>query len=136
MSPNETRAPFARMNGLGNRILVVDMRGLHPARVTPEAAIALAADERTDFDQIMAIHPPDAEETDAAIRILNRDGSPAGACGNGMRCVASALHDEVGGAAMRFTVGSQLLETSFPTPETVSVDMGRPRLRWDQIPLE
>ena len=135
--PNPTdRAPFARMNGLGNRILVVDMRGLYPARVTPEAAVALAADAATDFDQIMAIHRPASPDTTADIRILNRDGSSAGACGNGMRCVASALHDEAGGTPMTFTVGSQLLATEFPTPETVSVDMGRPKLRWDQIPLE
>ena len=46
---------FAKMNGLGNKILVVDMRG-RKDRVTPEAAIALAADPLTNFDQIMAIH--------------------------------------------------------------------------------
>ena len=130
------RVPFARMNGLGNRILVVDMREAHPARVTPEAAVALAGDEATDFDQIMAIHPPRVDDTDADIRILNRDGSAAGACGNGMRCVASALHDEAGGGPMRFTVGPQLLATDFPSPNSISVDMGVPKLRWDQIPLE
>ena len=136
MSADARRAPFARMNGLGNRILVVDMRALHPARVTPPAAIALAADPATDFDQIMAIHPPMSEGATADIRILNRDGSSAGACGNGMRCVAAALHDETHGATMTFTVGSQMLATAFPSPDLVSVDMGRPRLRWDQIPLE
>ena len=130
------RVPFARMNGLGNRILVVDMRGSHPARVTPEAAVALAADPETDFDQIMAVHPPRVDDTVADVRILNRDGSAAGACGNGMRCVAWALHDEAGGAPMGFTVGAQLLATEFPAPDAVSVDMGRPKLAWDEIPLE
>ena len=136
MPSEASRAPFARMNGLGNRILVVDMRALHPARMTAEAAIALASDPATDFDQIMAIHPPAVDDTTADIRILNRDGSAAGACGNGMRCVAAALHDENGGAAMGFTVGPQMLATAFPSPDLVSVDMGRPKLRWDQIPLE
>ncbi len=51
------RVEFARMNGLGNKILVVDMRG-RTDRVTPAAAIALAADPATAFDQIMAIHDP------------------------------------------------------------------------------
>ena len=36
------RVEFARMNGLGNKILVVDMRG-RTDRVTPAAAVALAA---------------------------------------------------------------------------------------------
>lgn len=143
------RVPFAKMNGIGNRILVIDMRGVR-GRVTPEAAVALAAGE-TDYDQIMAIHDPHHEGTLADIRILNRDGSPAGACGNGMRCVASALHDEAGGAPMAFTVMGQVLEADFP-PESlfgpdairvgdapmvdaIRIDMGRPRLEWDAIPL-
>ena len=127
--------PFARMNGLGNRILVVDMRG-RKDRVTSDAANALADNAATDFDQIMAVHDSSAEGVTADIRILNRDGSPAGACGNGMRCVASALAAELGNAPMTFTVGGQVLTAEFPSPHAVSIDMGRPRLDWDQIPLE
>ena len=47
-------AAFAKMNGLGNAIIVADMRG-RADRVTPEAALALNADPATRFDQIMAI---------------------------------------------------------------------------------
>ncbi|MGO8440949.1 diaminopimelate epimerase, partial [Rhizobium ruizarguesonis] len=54
---------FARMNGLGNKILVVDMRGRQD-KVTPAAAVALNADPQTEFDKIMAIHDPKAEGTD------------------------------------------------------------------------
>ena len=106
--------------------------------------MALAAGE-TDFDQIMAVHDPHHEGTHADMRILNRDGSRAGACGNGMRCVAHALHDETGGAPMDLTVGGQVLRAEFPggpthgatdaATSTVRVDMGRPRLDWDAIPL-
>ncbi len=64
---------FAKMNGLGNKILVVDMRG-RPDKVTPAAAIALNAHPDTAFDQIMAIHDPRAQGTDAWIDILNSDG--------------------------------------------------------------
>ena len=128
-------APFARMNGLGNRILVVDMRG-RSDRVTPKAAVALADDPATDFDQIMAVHAPLSNGVTADIRILNRDGSAAGACGNGMRCVASALAAEMGERDMTFTVGGQVLTAAFPSPDLVAVDMGPPRLDWDQIPLE
>ena len=132
------RVPFAKMNGIGNRILVIDMRGQR-GRVKPEAAVALAQGE-TDFDQIMAIHDPIHGGTAADIRILNRDGSPAGACGNGMRCVADALHDEANGAPMAFTVAGQVLEADFPadTPfgtDAIRIDMGPPRLEWDRVPL-
>ena len=42
-------APFAKMNGLGNQILVADMRG-RADKVSPAAAIALNADPATRFD--------------------------------------------------------------------------------------
>ncbi|MGL4404765.1 MAG: diaminopimelate epimerase, partial [Notoacmeibacter sp.] len=42
---------FARMNGLGNMILVADMRG-RAGTVTSNAAIALDANSETKFDQI------------------------------------------------------------------------------------
>ncbi|HEX2018050.1 MAG TPA: diaminopimelate epimerase, partial [Aurantimonas sp.] len=85
-----SRVPFARMNGLGNEIIVADMRGTD-LRVLPEAARALAAVDATRFDQIMAIHDPLTPGTDAYVRIVNRDGSEAQACGNGTRCVVMAL---------------------------------------------
>ena len=36
----------------------------------------------------MALHAPRTPGTDAYVRIYNNDGSEAGACGNGMRCIA------------------------------------------------
>src|SRR5690606_16949739 len=88
-------APFAKMNGLGNEIIVADMRG-RADRVTPAAAVAINADPATRFDQIMAIHDPRTPGTANYIEIINSDGSRAGACGNGMRCVVQALAGESG----------------------------------------
>ncbi|MCB1427203.1 MAG: diaminopimelate epimerase, partial [Notoacmeibacter sp.] len=83
-------APFAKMNGLGNQIIVADMRG-RADRIAPSAARALASDPATAFDQIMAVHDPRVEGTDNYIEIINSDGSQAQACGNGTRCVVQAL---------------------------------------------
>jgi diaminopimelate epimerase len=125
---------FARMNGLGNKILVVDMRG-RKDRVTPQAAIALNADPATEFDQIMAIHDPKSAGTDAWIDIVNSDGSMAQACGNGTRCVVQALAAETGRKAFLFHTVAGLLEAKEHDDGTISVDMGKPRFGWDQIPL-
>src|SRR3546814_2496951 len=102
------RVEFAKMNGLGNKILVVDMRG-RPGKVTPEAAIALNADPETRFDQIMAIHDSKATGTDAFIDILNSDGTKAQACGNGTRCVLQALAAETGRKAFTFPTDARIL---------------------------
>ncbi|PZM09630.1 diaminopimelate epimerase [Rhizobium tubonense] len=125
---------FARMNGLGNKILVIDMRG-RKDRVTPDAAIALNADPATQFDQIMAIHDPKVEGTDAFIDILNSDGSKAQACGNGTRCVVQALAAESGRKVFTFQTVAGILNAVEHEDGTISVDMGKPVFDWDKIPL-
>ncbi|MBB3964267.1 diaminopimelate epimerase [Rhizobium metallidurans] len=125
---------FAKMNGLGNKILVVDMRG-RTDKVTPQAAIALNADAATAFDQIMAIHDPKAEGTDAWIDILNCDGTKAQACGNGTRCVVQALSAETGQKVFTLQTVAGILNAAELADGTISVDMGRPVFEWDKIPL-
>src|SRR5690349_9182068 len=81
---------FLKMNGLGNEITVLDLRGT-ALRVTAAEARAIAADPRSRFDQLMVLHDPATPGTDAFLRIYNTDGSESGACGNGTRCVAWAM---------------------------------------------
>lgn len=125
---------FAKMNGLGNKILVVDMRG-RKEMVTPSAAIALNADPATQFDQIMAIHDPRTNGTDAYIDILNCDGTKAQACGNGTRCVVQALASETGKKVFTFQTVAGILNAIEHDDGMISVDMGSPRFHWQDIPL-
>jgi len=129
-----SRAPFARMNGLGNEILVADMRG-RADRVTPAAAIALAADPATRFDQIMAIHDARLDGTDFRIDILNADGSRAQSCGNGTRCVVQALAAETGRRVFTFDTLGGLISAEERDDGLIAVDMGVPRFGWQDIPL-
>ncbi|MEQ1943669.1 diaminopimelate epimerase [Mesorhizobium sp. VNQ89] len=127
-------APFAKMNGLGNAIVVADMRG-RADRVTPDAAIALNADPATKFDQIMAIHDPRTPGTANYIEIINSDGSRAQACGNGMRCVVQALAAETGEKRFTFETVAGILTAEEHADGLISVDMGVPRFGWQDIPL-
>jgi diaminopimelate epimerase len=129
-----TPAPFAKMNGLGNEIIVADMRG-RADRVSPAAAIALNADPASRFDQIMAIHDPRTPGTASYIEILNSDGSYAQACGNGMRCVVQALAAETGRKLFTFETVAGILNAEEHADGTISVDMGMPRFGWQEIPL-
>jgi len=128
------RAPFAKMNGLGNEIIVADMRG-RTGRVTAAAALALAADPATRFDQIMAIHDARTSGTGWFVDILNSDGSSAQACGNGMRCVVQALAAETGQSRFTFETVAGILNAEEHQDGLISVDMGRPRFGWKDIPL-
>jgi diaminopimelate epimerase len=127
-------APFAKMNGLGNDIIVADMRG-RAGSVAPGAAVALAADAATKFDQIMAIHDPRTAGTANYIEIINSDGSLAQACGNGMRCVVRALAAETGQRLFTFETVAGILSAEEHANGLISVDMGAPRFGWQEIPL-
>ncbi|RWF74388.1 MAG: diaminopimelate epimerase, partial [Mesorhizobium sp.] len=127
-------APFAKMNGIGNEIIVADMRG-RADRVTPAAALALSADAATKFDQIMAIHDARTPGTAFFIDILNSDGTAAKACGNGMRCVVQALAAETGQKTFAFETVAGILNAEEHADGLISVDMGKPRFGWQDIPL-
>ena len=47
--------PFVKMNGLGNEIVVVDLRGSSKV-FTPQEVAAIAADRSSRFDQMMVLH--------------------------------------------------------------------------------
>ncbi|MFM2421886.1 MAG: hypothetical protein RL291_416 [Pseudomonadota bacterium] len=125
---------FRKMNGLGNEILVVDLRQSQKVFVAGEVE-RIADDPKTQFDQMMVLHPPRTPGTDALIRIYNQDGSAAGACGNGMRCVGLTMQERTGRSGFRFEVGKEVLKVNVASPERITVDMGPPRFGWKEIPL-
>jgi diaminopimelate epimerase len=122
---------FVKMNGLGNEIAIVDLRA---APVVIEPADARAAARQEPFDQLMALYPGSAG-ADAFIRIYNSDGSEAGACGNGMRCVASIVSAETGKDSLNFATAVGIVPCWRADTGLFTVDMGPPRFRWDEIPL-
>lgn len=128
------RAVFAKMNGLGNEIIVADMRG-RADFVSAQAARALNADPATKFDQIMAIHDARTPGTAYFVDILNSDGSKAQACGNGMRCVVQALAAETGEKVFTFETVAGIINTQEHADGLISVDLGKPRFGWQDIPL-
>lgn len=125
---------YRKMNGAGNEILVVDLRG-RPERLSPDAIRAIAEEPATRFDQLMALLPARGSGIDAKLQIFNRDGSVAGTCGNGARCVAAIVMDETGREDSVFEVDGGLLLARRAGPDRITVDMGVPRFRWDEIPL-
>src|SRR5206468_2527750 len=84
----------------------------------------------------MALYPSRTTGTDAYVRIYNSDGSAAGACGNGMRCIAELMFRETGKDALTFETPAGLLNCwKSDQPLVSTVDMGKPRFAWNEIPL-
>jgi diaminopimelate epimerase len=127
--------PFVKMNGLGNEIVVVDMRA-EEAIVSEAEARAAAQGGNLSYDQLMTLHAPRSAGTDAYVRIYNSDGSEAGACGNGIRCVAELLSTQTGKQALRLQTSTAVLDCWKENGALLyTVDMGKPRFAWNEIPL-
>ena len=126
--------PFIKMNGAGNAITILDLRGT-ALSVSAAEARALAADRQTTFDQLMVIFDPHSPECDGFMRIFNTDGSESSACGNGTRCVSwHVLQGKRKNDLVLETKAGRLMcrreaDTAF------TVDMGVPRFAWQDIPL-
>ena len=131
--------PFLKMNGLGNDFVVVEARSA-PFAPSPEDVRAIAdRASGVGCDQLIVIEPPDLEKrgegVDARVRFWNSDGEEVSACGNGTRCVGWLLMQASGKdhAVMESRAG--LLVATRAGERLVSVDMGKPRLDWADIPL-
>jgi diaminopimelate epimerase len=129
-----TALPFRKMNGLGNEIVMVDLRGSHRVLGAAEAR-AIAARKASHFDQMMVLHDPKTPGTEAYVRIYNTDGSEAEACGNGMRCIAWVVAEKTGRKALRFETKAGVLDVGVAGIDRITVDMGTPRFGWQDIPL-
>ena len=81
-----------KMQGAGNRILIVDQRSgdsLLPSAKTLDAV--RNSEWGADFDQLMWLSTAQDHAAVASYRVFNFDGSEVEQCGNGVRCVAVSL---------------------------------------------
>jgi diaminopimelate epimerase len=123
-----------KMNGLGNEILILDLRGAAVSLAAADVR-AVAGAPQLAFDQLMVLEDPRQPGSDAFVRIFNADGSEAGACGNGTRCVAWLLTQAEPRETLSLETSAGLLQCWRRGEWRFAVDMGRPRFGWQEIPL-
>ena len=125
--------PYLKMNGLGNDFVIVD--GRESGQRFSTRAVQKIGDRVSGvgFDQMIVMERP-APGSDVFMRIYNADGSEISACGNATRCVAALLAEELGRPGVIIETRAGLLMATV-TDDFVTVDMGKPKFDWDQIPL-
>ena len=146
---------FAKMQGLGNDFIVLDLRDPRSlSSLSPRAhEIASRAGLLGEVgsaelsglarrwcdrhfgigaDGLLLILPSTVAA--ARMRVLNADGSEAEMCGNGLRCVARRLHEQEGLEEVRIETGAGVLACSMvsgeegPAVPPSSGGVGRPGL--------
>ena len=120
-----TDLPFYKMHGLGNDFIVLDSRD---NQVMPdEQQMRCLADRHKGVgcDQIMVMRSSDQAGT-IRLDMFNADGSPAGACGNGTRCVARLVMDQTGRDDIGIETVAGYLKSwrTDANSEVISADMG------------
>lgn len=129
-----TGRPFFKMNGLGNEIIVLDLRGAGFG-VSAAEARAIHRGPGLAYDQLMVLHDARSPGTEAFVRIYNNDGGESGACGNGTRCVASILMRGDPRDVVFVETVRGVLECRRDGEDLFTVDMGEPRVAAAEIPL-
>jgi diaminopimelate epimerase len=119
-----------KMNGAGNAFAVFDARG---GAFTPDADKIRAIAAEMKADQVMAVEADPA--SDAFLRIWNASGEEVAACGNGTRAVAHLLLNEGDQDEVIIRTAADRLKGSRAPEGLVTIDMGQPRMGWQDIPL-
>jgi diaminopimelate epimerase len=126
--------PFVKMNGAGNDFVVVNALET-PFAPTADQARAIA--DRTTgegCDQLIALEPSNC--ADAFMRVWNADGSVVETCGNALRCVGWMLLQSTGKDQVSIDTLGGPTTARRVADGRIKVDMGAPRLDWEQIPLD
>ena len=131
---------FLKMHGLGNDFVILDARESDSGigADVPARAASLVGDRRFGIgcDQLLIIRPSD--KADIFMQILNSDGSIAGACGNGTRCVADYVMTASGQDRLAIETASGILyawRCQIDDADLIAVNMGAAGLGWQQVPL-
>ena len=130
---------FTKMHGLGNDYVYMDAIN---QKIEKRSELAKFVSDRhfgIGSDGLILICP--SEKADFRMQMFNQDGSEAEMCGNGIRCVGKFVYDK--GLTNKETITVETLagiKTLVMTAkngkiETARVDMGKPILEPEKIPV-
>jgi diaminopimelate epimerase len=127
------KTPFLKMHGTGNDFVLLDARA-RDVTINTETAKRLS-DRHFGIgcDQLLVLKK--SAKAEAFMQIFNADGSEISTCGNATRCVSDFLMNESGKSQAVIETGAGIRTGKRASNGDVEVNMGAPRLGWQQIPL-
>ena len=126
------KIPFVKMNGLGNDFIIIED---FSKKISLDKELIKKMSSRqfgVGCDQLLIIK--EFEESEAFVEMYNSDGSITGACGNGVRCIASHLMEKDNYEKIYVRTIEDKLEC-WRAKENISVNMGKPKFEPNKIPL-
>ncbi|WP_243290438.1 diaminopimelate epimerase [Bacillus sp. FJAT-47783] len=133
---------FTKMHGLGNNYIYVNMfeEDIEESKLSEIAVKVSNVHTGIGSDGLILICP--SEKAPVKMRIFNNDGSEGKNCGNGLRCVAKYAYEHKLVNDKKFLIEtlSGLVEAEVHVNDdrvvqSVTVDMGEPKLLKKEIPM-
>lgn len=124
---------FLKMHANGDDFAIVDLRGQSN---TVDQDIAKRLGDRNrgiGFNQLAVLS--DCGDAAARLTFWNADGSTLDTCGSATRGVAWKLLQEAGASSIVLRTNRGLLTCSMEEDGLISVDMGVPHVRWQDVPI-
>jgi len=121
-----------KMDGLGNDFVIIDQRD-KIIKFSKEEIVKICDRNFIGCDQLIIIKKN--KELDANLEFFNSDGSPSEACGNGTRCVAYLLSKENNKKEIKVCTSSSVLKSKILGNNLVETDIGIPKVKWNEIPI-
>lgn len=125
---------YLKMNGLGNDFVVLDGRETKIDLSEDQVRWLADREQGLGCDQVIVLGATDSDQADVFMRIFNAEGGEVDACGNATRCVAALVAEELTRDQINIQTHAGLLIASV-AGDQVTVDMGRPKFGWQDIPL-
>lgn len=129
------RCQFKKMHGAGNDFVVID--GLTQECTLSKEQMRRIGDRHYGIgcDQILLLLPPRNPKSDFYCRIYNADGSEAGQCGNGMRCLGQFIREQSLSHARRWRIETRAAIMHVEQAETgMRATLTRPQFDPQSIP--
>jgi len=123
MTENSQKISFTKMQGAGNDFVIIDNRSQQYSRQQLIELAPKICDRNfgVGADGIMALFPNDNESRAYTMFYRNPDGSDAGMCGNGARCMALFAHSLDFDARHTFNVHKQTYEAEILSDHTARI---------------
>ena len=121
-----------KMDGLGNDFVIIDQRE-EIIEFSKEEIVKICDRKFIGCDQLIVIKKN--KELDASLEFFNSDGSTSGACGNGTRCVAYLLSKQNNKKEFTVWTSSSILKSKILNNNLVETNIGIPKVKWNEIPI-
>lgn len=130
-----TEFKFLKAHGLGNDFVIFTK---HSKLNISKKLVKFLSDRKKGVgcDLTVFLNKSENNYSDLVARFFNKDGSEAEVCGNALRCIGNYYFKKFNKKNVTVETNSGLIDVEKNISEKISVDLGKPNISWDKIPIK